>query len=56
MNVGPTSDGCIMPIFEDRLMGMGKWLKTNGEAIYGTRQWRKQQETTRDGKNKRPIW
>jgi len=45
-----------MPIFEDRLMGMGKWLKTNGEAIYGTRQWRKQQETTRDGKNKRPIW
>lgn len=39
VNVGPTSDGTIPPIFQDRLHGLGKWLATNGEAIYGTRPW-----------------
>jgi len=36
LNVGPTPEGTIQPEFVARLQGMGKWLKVNGEAIYGT--------------------
>ena len=40
LNIGPKSDGTI-PV-EDRniLLEIGKWLKINGEAIYGARTWR----------------
>lgn len=48
MNVGPTADGLIMPIFEDRLRGIGDWLKTNGQAIYNTRPWRVVEEKYRN--------
>lgn len=34
MNVGPTHDGRIAPILQERLGQMGTWLRTNGEAIY----------------------
>jgi alpha-L-fucosidase len=36
LNVGPTPEGTIQPEFEERLLAIGAWLKTNGEAIYGT--------------------
>ncbi len=36
LNVGPTPEGTIQPEFEARLRYVGRWLKTNGEAIYGT--------------------
>ncbi len=36
LDVGPTADGRIPVIMQDRLLGMGRWLKLNGEAIYGT--------------------
>jgi len=36
LNVGPKPDGTIPQEDADRLRGMGKWLKTNGEAIYGS--------------------
>ena len=35
MNIGPTADGRIPPIFLDRFARIGAWLGTNGEAIYG---------------------
>jgi len=36
LNVGPTSEGIIPQPQVDRLQAMGRWLKTNGEAIYAT--------------------
>lgn len=36
LNVGPTHDGLILPIFEERLNQIGDYLEVNGEAIYST--------------------
>jgi len=36
LNVGPQPDGRIQADFEARLRRIGEWLRTNGEAIYGT--------------------
>lgn len=33
--VGPTADGRIPVIMQERLLQVGDWLKINGEAIYG---------------------
>lgn len=37
LDIGPTGDGRIPVIMQDRLVEIGRWLETNGEAIYGTR-------------------
>lgn len=40
LNIGPTADGRIPVIMQQRLSDMGAWLKVNGDAIYGTRMWK----------------
>ncbi len=36
LNVGPTSTGLIPEPSIERLKEVGEWMKTNGEALYGT--------------------
>ena len=36
LNVGPTSEGLIPTPSVERLKEIGKWMKVNGDAIYGT--------------------
>ena len=44
INVGPTAAGLIPDYEQYPLLKLGEWLKTNGEAIYGTRYWKVQVE------------
>ena len=37
LDVGPTADGRIPVIMQERLLDIGRWLKVNGDAVYGTR-------------------
>ncbi|MFG1617094.1 alpha-L-fucosidase [Nonomuraea wenchangensis] len=37
LGIGPDSRGRLVPQVRERLAGIGAWLRTNGEAIYGTR-------------------
>jgi len=41
LNVGPKADGTIPEDQQAILREIGSWLKTNGEAIYDTRYWKK---------------
>lgn len=36
LNVGPRADGSFPPEVVERLRAIGGWLKTNGEAVFGT--------------------
>ena len=36
LNVGPTSEGLFPQASVERLAEIGKWMKANGESIYGT--------------------
>jgi alpha-L-fucosidase len=44
LNLSPKADGTIPEKQKDILREIGKWLKTNGDAIYGTRPWKIQAE------------
>ena len=53
LNVGPKADGSIPDGQRTRLEGLGRWLKQNGEAIYGTRPWSVAAMQTTDGQEVR---
>jgi len=37
LNIGPGPDGELDPVAYERLHEVGKWIKVNGESIYGSR-------------------
>lgn len=50
LNVGPRGeDARIPPEQIARLEGFGAWMKTNGEAVHGTRPWSRAESTTGEG-------
>lgn len=49
LNFGPMADGTIPDIQRERLLGLGKWLDVNGDAIFDTRPWVKATTQTSQG-------
>ncbi|MBD3254617.1 MAG: alpha-L-fucosidase, partial [Candidatus Lokiarchaeota archaeon] len=49
LNIGPKADGSIPEIQRERLIGLGKWLNVNGEAIFGSRPWKSAEGLTNKG-------
>lgn len=49
LNIGPTGAGAIPWLQAEPILGLGWWLRANGEAIYGTRPWTRPAGTTTDG-------
>ena len=39
LNISPKADGTIPDDQQEVLRGVGRWMKINGEAVYGTRAW-----------------
>jgi len=48
LNVGPMADGTIPELQQKALLGLGKWLEINEEAIFGTRPWERAEGKTSD--------
>ncbi|MFF4198324.1 alpha-L-fucosidase [Nonomuraea sp. NPDC001831] len=39
LNIGPKADGTVPDLQATRVRALGEWLRTNGEAVYGSRYW-----------------
>ena len=52
LNVGPNSEGLIPQPSLDRLAEVGKWMKVNGEAIYGSTATAFGDERSREGQGR----
>jgi alpha-L-fucosidase len=53
LNVGPRGDGTLCPMQVERLRAVGRWLATNGEAIFEARPWIVSAARARDGRDVR---
>lgn len=49
LNVGPMPDGTIPEAQASLLRGLGAWLESYGDAVYGTRPWRRAEGQTTAG-------
>ncbi|CAL4063218.1 unnamed protein product, partial [Meganyctiphanes norvegica] len=49
INIGPTKEGMLPAIMEERLLQMGEWLDINGEGIYASKPWTHQNDTLTPG-------
>jgi alpha-L-fucosidase len=49
LNVGPRADGSIPEPQREAILGIGRWLASNGEAIYSTRPWQRAMDITPEG-------
>ncbi|MFT2815893.1 alpha-L-fucosidase [Leifsonia sp. A12D58] len=46
INVGPRADGSIPELQLQSMQALGQWMRTNGDAIYGTRPWLRAGDST----------
>jgi alpha-L-fucosidase len=44
LNVGPSADGKIPLLQQERIEDLGKWINVNNDAIYGSTQWKRSGE------------
>ncbi len=54
LDIGPDARGKIPTIMQERLLQMGEWLTTNGEAIYNTKPWKESFQWSEGKRNYKP--
>lgn len=55
IGIGPNENGCIPDQQAAPLRGLGAWMTSNGNAIYGSRPWQTAETTTSEGTDVR-LW